>query len=92
MAPDWTTDTEERIMMEDVRPIITYQTDQISLEDIAIDIRIDRPFNGFFGTRLIVPTPSGTKDERAAKILEWVTDKVKQQVGPAADHVTFQAV
>jgi hypothetical protein len=77
--------------MDEVRPIITYQSEAISLEDVAIEILIDRPFNGFFGTRILVPTPSGTKEARAAKLLEWVQRTVRQQVGKAADHITFQA-
>lgn len=76
--------------MEDARPIVTYTSEAISLENVAIDILIDQPFNGFFGERILVPTPKGTKDERDKAILEWVQKKVRQQVGQAADHVTFQ--
>ena len=78
--------------MDEARPVITYQTDVMSTEETAIDISIDRPFNGFFGVRMLVPTPKGSVEEQQAKILDWVKRRVGQHVGDAVNHVTFQAV
>jgi hypothetical protein len=78
--------------MDEARPVITYQADAMSAEETAIDISIDRPLNGFFGVRMLVPTPKGSAEEQQAKILDWVKRRVGQHVGDAVNHVTFQAV
>lgn len=72
------------------RPIVTYQISDGAPGETIIDISIDRPINGFFGARMPVPTPTGTKAEKAEKIMEWVTNKVRQQLGQTADGVTIQ--
>jgi len=74
------------------RPTITYECQAGLPGEVAIDICIDRPFNGFFGVRMLVPTPKGSVEEQQAKILDWVKRRVGQHVGDAVNHVTFQAV
>jgi hypothetical protein len=78
--------------MEEVRPVVTYGWGPLSPNEIAIDIAIDRPFNGFFGVRLVVPTPTGSEIEMQATILEWTRRRVAQAVGEAVNHVSFRAV
>jgi len=74
------------------RPTITYECQAGLPGEVAIDISIDRPVNGFFGVRMLVPTPTGSEIEQQAKILDWVHRLVAQVIGEAVNHVTFQRV
>lgn len=78
--------------MDAPRPVITYQVESLSPDEVAIDMSIDVPFNGFFGARMVVPAPKGSEAEQHAKILDWTRRRVAQVVGEAVNHVTFQAI
>lgn len=76
--------------MEDA-PKITYQVTDSTETETVVDISIDRPINGFYGTRLRLPAVTGSKAEQAAAIRERVQWKVRQELGSASAGLTIQS-
>jgi hypothetical protein len=76
--------------VDPVRPVVYYRSEPISPAELAVDITIDHPFNGFFGGRIIVPTEKGK--DREATLLGLVKNHVTRQVGDAAAHITYRAI